>query len=289
MPQGRAETGARAGGPRAGSARDSIPAARDFYWRQRRSIPAFRALVRAMEARLWAARGPLPAPALDLGCGDGQFAEAVWGRVEAGADSDERAVRDARARGAYGEVVRADAGRLPFADASFAAVASNSVLEHLPRLEPVLAEARRVLRPGGRLLATVHTDRLGDGLAGVRVLRALGARSLARRYEAGFARIQRHAHLYAAEEWRRRFEAAGFRVTRCEGYFPRAAAAWFDVLHALGAADGLTRRLFGRWVICPWRPLFRLEEAVFARWIAPCALSEAAGCFIEAAREDGAA
>jgi ubiquinone/menaquinone biosynthesis C-methylase UbiE len=60
-----------------------------------------------------------------------------------------------RFRGNAGYVV-ADARRLPFADASRDVVSIQGGLHHLPAredLRQVLAEARRVLRPGGRLLA----------------------------------------------------------------------------------------------------------------------------------------
>jgi SAM-dependent methyltransferase len=50
------------------------------------------------------------------------------------------------------ELVRAEAGVLPFADGSFDAAVSVSVLHFWPRLEPVLAEIGRVLRAGGRLV-----------------------------------------------------------------------------------------------------------------------------------------
>lgn len=53
--------------------------------------------------------------------------------------------------------VRADCTRLPFAEASFDRVLMLDVVEHLtqPQLNAALREARRVLRPGGRLV--IHT------------------------------------------------------------------------------------------------------------------------------------
>jgi SAM-dependent methyltransferase len=52
-------------------------------------------------------------------------------------------------------VVRGDATRLPFADASFDAVIASEVLEHVPDDASALAELVRVLRPGGAFAATV--------------------------------------------------------------------------------------------------------------------------------------
>lgn len=50
------------------------------------------------------------------------------------------------------ELVRADARSLPFPDASFDAATGHSFLYLVPEREKVLAEVRRVLRPGGRLV-----------------------------------------------------------------------------------------------------------------------------------------
>lgn len=47
---------------------------------------------------------------------------------------------------------KGDAGRLPFADNAFEIVTLLNVLEHVPDFRQVLAEATRVLRPGGRLI-----------------------------------------------------------------------------------------------------------------------------------------
>lgn len=48
--------------------------------------------------------------------------------------------------------VMADAKQLPFADAAFDTVMSNTILHHIPKPVDVLREANRVLRPGGTLL-----------------------------------------------------------------------------------------------------------------------------------------
>lgn len=52
---------------------------------------------------------------------------------------------------------------IPLADASCDAVYSISVLEHLPDPVPVIAEAARVLRPGGLFILTLDVDLAGDG------------------------------------------------------------------------------------------------------------------------------
>lgn len=52
----------------------------------------------------------------------------------------------------------ADLNELPFADASFDLVFANHMLYHLPRPATGIAELRRVLRPGGLLVAATNGD-----------------------------------------------------------------------------------------------------------------------------------
>jgi ubiquinone/menaquinone biosynthesis C-methylase UbiE len=62
---------------------------------------------------------------------------------------------------------RADAERLPFADASFDLLLGHAVLHHIPDLPRAFAEFERVLAPGGTLLFAGEPSRYGDRLAKV--------------------------------------------------------------------------------------------------------------------------
>ena len=71
-----------------------------------------------------------------------------------------KALRE-RLRDTTVEVVEADATALPFPDGRFSAVASFTMLHHVPsaaRQDEVLAEAARVLRPDGVLVGTDSLD-----------------------------------------------------------------------------------------------------------------------------------
>ena len=85
-----------------------------------------------------------PGRVLDLGCGVGHSFELLAPRETVGVDLD-AGVLAGQAR----ETVVADMRELPFPDASVASVLSIQSIEHVPDPERVLAEARRVLEPGG--------------------------------------------------------------------------------------------------------------------------------------------
>lgn len=96
--------------------------------------------------------------ALELGCGTGVFLErtARSGAAILGIDLSVDLLAKARQRLAALDNVglaRGDVHRLPHRDGTFDAVYGSSILHHLD-VEAALAEALRVLRPGGRIAFT---------------------------------------------------------------------------------------------------------------------------------------
>lgn len=89
---------------------------------------------------------------LDVGCGTGLHFAAVEarGHTVVGVDLSADQLRVAAARNP--RVVRADAGRLPLADASVPAAVMTYIHTDVDDFSRVVGEAARVLRPGGRLV-----------------------------------------------------------------------------------------------------------------------------------------
>jgi SAM-dependent methyltransferase len=90
------------------------------------------------------------APILDIGCGFGGFAarlppHARW----TGVDASSEMLAKVTAR----PVLQADALHLPFRDQSAGGVVCRNMLYHFDQPTKVIAEAHRVLRPGGLFLA----------------------------------------------------------------------------------------------------------------------------------------
>jgi len=90
---------------------------------------------------------------LDLCCGTGLVAAAAASRgaAAAGLDFSPAMLAIARATHPGLHFAEGDAEAVPLPNASFDAVVSSFGIHHVPRPERALAEALRVLRPGGRL------------------------------------------------------------------------------------------------------------------------------------------
>ncbi len=180
-----------------------------------------------------------PCELLELGGGSGLQAKrlAALGFRVRSLDVD-----DAAHIGRDFPVERYDGTHLPFPDASFDRVFSSNVLEHVRDLPATLAECRRVLRPGGRMvhvmpsvswrawtIASYYVFAL-KYVAGLADTRAGGARFSAagvvqRRGVLGslvpgphgeFPSALSELTAYRDARWRERFAAAGWRTAEIQ-------------------------------------------------------------------------
>jgi glycosyltransferase involved in cell wall biosynthesis/trans-aconitate methyltransferase len=220
-------------------------------------VPPHRALLRSVEAELMGGV-TLEPPVLDVGCGDGHFAAVAYHQpIDIGIDLPRPELDEARARGAYRRVVPASGTTLPFPDASFRTVVSNSVLEHIPDLDATLSEISRVLAPGGTFAFTTPSEHFGQFLLGNAALRRLGLPALGDLYARWFDGISDHFHRLAPAAWEEKLNAVDLTVRQWHYYFPEQAHHVFDVSHYLGAPTILFRKLTGRWIPHPalYRPV----------------------------------
>lgn len=90
---------------------------------------------------------------LDIGCGAGMLTNALSqaGHCVFGIDLSESSLAIAKKRDPTGLVMyqKANAYALPFPDSSFEIVCATDVLEHVEMPQKLIAEASRVLKPGG--------------------------------------------------------------------------------------------------------------------------------------------
>ncbi len=245
----------------------------DLLWRHLRGVPAFRALLRAVESRFYQDMD-FVRPMLDLGCGDGHFAQTTFVEApEIGVDPSWQPLSEAQDRQVYKLAIQANGGRLPFADGQFGTVVSNSVLEHIPDVDAVLREAARVMvRPspenqevGGLLILTVPSENFARFLSISALLRQMGLDKVAVAYEGWFNRISRHHHCDSPAVWHQRLALVGLETKRWQYYFSRQAHHRLEWGHYLGLPSLISRLVFGRWIIAPWRSSLQWTE----RWLRP--------------------
>ena len=194
-----------------------------------------------------------PAPGrrvLDLGCGRGEvlLACARAGAEVAGIDYAQAGVeitRETLADVPGADIVQGDVAALPWADASFDAVLSGDVIEHLvpADAEGMLREAHRVLRPGGRLVLHTAPNRLfleWTWPAARQLLRAAGHGGTVAELDAWIAWSKDfHVNEQTLHGLRRSLRAAGFGAPR----------VWIDAAVMRDGSHHTTAALEGSWFV----------------------------------------
>jgi SAM-dependent methyltransferase len=189
-----------------------------------------------------------PGRLLDVGCGNGAFLASVrlLGWAVEGTDPSAAGCELSRAKGVpvhHGELAQAG-----FADGSFDVVTLWHVLEHVAGPLAELAEIRRILRPGGRLVVQVPD---ADSLT----LRLCGDRWFP-------LDVPRHLQHFTPDSLRRTLERAGFELVREQRWRPTDVAASFYSFLRLLAPPGRGH------VVCFARDYKSAPVAARARFLA---------------------
>lgn len=149
---------------------------------------------------------------LDAGCAEGMYLRDTSSpiRIALGLDLSFPKLARARARGSPADRIGfalANIERMPVASARFDLVLCVETLEHVPDHSAAIAELRRVLRPGGILIASVPTEK--DEL--------LGSHKLKMEWHEKSG----HLHSFSRAEFGSLLAGAGFSIRR---------RIWLDML-----------------------------------------------------------
>jgi SAM-dependent methyltransferase len=215
----------------------------DQYFREYiRTSPIAHAISRAVEARHLGGVDQV-SPMLDIGCGFGEFGEPFY-RIPCDVGIDIRRFDlERRIAGVYRSVLLCDARRMPLANDSFQTIFSVSVLEHIPDVQAVLAEATRVLRPGGVFALTVPGKALGEMWGVPRALNRVGLRRAAEMYAERLNATFDHINLWTGEEWAERLSQCGLKVETYREILSPRATAMLDLFFPTALPSQLGRLL----------------------------------------------
>ncbi len=205
--------------------RDYLVDLLDAYW----FAPPV-ALWRAVELRATASIR-FHKPLLDLGCGDGLIGQILFGApgsADAGLDPWMGQLQQAAELGVYHHTHQGFGHALPYASGYFATVFSNSVLEHIRDVEPVLREVSRVLEPQGRFVFTVPSDAFRSMLHGYQLRLSKGDTQAAEAYAATIDDQLEHYHYHTPQEWEGLLSRAGMVLLHAHYYMPPEATRFWD-------------------------------------------------------------
>jgi ubiquinone/menaquinone biosynthesis C-methylase UbiE len=186
---------------------------------------------------------PFPADAsvLEVGCGTGVLTRRLAGWPDVGSvtavDVAPPLLEKARQLSAGLPITfsEADARSLPLDDNTFDIVVFDSTLVHVPGVDAAIAEAARVLRPGGRLAAfegdyATTTVALGDHDPLQRCADTMMANSVTDRWLVRHLPAMLRDHGFQIE----RFRSHGFLDTSSDGYMVTVIDRGADLLAASG-------------------------------------------------------
>ena len=182
---------------------------------------------------------------LDLGCGDGILTDILFKRIGriprlVGIDPDPKETDAAASHDFYERIHTVPGNAIPEQDATFDYVISNSVLEHIPDLEPVITEVGRVLKPGGKFFFTVPCPGFHENLSGS-IMPWVNRNSYLTKLDRRLA----HFNYLTTQDWKALCARNGLEVIETTGFLgARATRRWESLSRITGGM--LYTMSFGR-------------------------------------------
>ena len=221
----------------------------DFLVNYLSEAPTPLAIERSWECFLLSKQN-LRKPILDVGCGDGIFAKILSKtKIDVGIDPNSTELRRASKVGIYDELITCFGNEIRKRDNSFATIFSNSVLEHIEDLQPVLREVRRLLKENGTFYVTLPTDNFDKFTLLSCFFDIIKARRASKIWQRFFNRFWQHHHCYDGEGWRCVFREAGFKVVSVKFYGTKSQCLLNDVMAPFCIFSSINRKFFKRWFV----------------------------------------
>lgn len=218
--------------------------------------PMFLAIIRCQEAMFFQKyKHFIKGNILDFGCGDGFFAEVVFGKgkIDIGLDLENSRAKIAEKNRVYKKVVYYDGRKIPFPNKYFSTIISNCVLEHVPNLKQIIKEIKRVLKPKGYFLTSVMTDKWEEYLIGKKIV-GKGYLNIMRKK-------QKHFNLLSKEKWKILFSSFGFEIIKIDDYMNKYQSQIMDIFHYLSLPSLLSYKITNKWVLFPkWYKIFFIDR-----------------------------
>jgi ubiquinone/menaquinone biosynthesis C-methylase UbiE len=222
----------------------------NFLYPYLKESPAPLAIERTFECEILS-KQTFERPILDVGCGEGLFAHILFDeKIDVGIDPQKRELERCKHYGMYEELMECYGDNIPKPDKSFQTIFSNSVMEHIPQLDPVLKECHRLLADNGRMFLTLPTDKFETYTVAYYFVSLFGKKAQTS-YRKFFNKFWQHYNYHSLEGWREVFERNGFKIQNHREYNPRNVCVLNDFLVPFSLFFLVNKKLFNRWILIP--------------------------------------
>lgn len=223
----------------------------NFLQNYLKNVPIPLALERTLECEILS-KQQFAKPILDIGCGEGLFASVLFDeKIDVGIDPDSKELNRANHYNMYNELICCSGNKIPKENNAFNTIFSNSVLEHIKDIEPVLREAHRLLSDNGNFYLTLPTNMFDQYSMINQLLLKLGFKKNAAAFRKFYNGFWKHFHYYDEKGWTELFERNGFSVTLSFRYGTKSACLLNDFFVPFTLPAFIIKKLFNRWTLFP--------------------------------------